>query len=383
MVLRILNVNDTLDLKAGGGTAERTFQMSRFLAKNGAICEVLTLDSIYLDEQRILALRPAKVTVLSYIWRRFNVPSFSWGAIQNAVAGTDIIHLMGHWSLLNSLVYLAARRAGKPYVVCPAGALPIFGRSRWLKRIYNYVVGNAIIRNAAGWIAVTEGEFQDFAEYGIDATRVTVIPNGICADDFPVVDIAEFKLRYGLFDAPTLLFMGRLNLIKGPDLLLQAFMIVRRSFPKYHLVFVGPDGGMLDSLRETVARADLNDYVHFLGYLGGLDKSAAYRSADLLVVSSRQEAMSIVAIEAGICGTPALITDKCGLGEVCSIDTKLEVPASVEGLSKGILSLLDDAVALKQTGQSWLGFVKRKYLWDSLIPNYLELYKGILSKDVR
>ena len=383
MTLRILNVNDLLDLKTGGGTAERTFQMSRFLTLQGACCEVLTIDTGHLDAQRIEALQPARVFVLPCLLRRFKIPRWRSATIRRAVEKADIVHLMGHWSVLNVIVYLAARRAGKPYVVCPAGALPLFGRSRWLKRFYNLAIGNSIVRNASGWIAVTEGEFPQFEEYGVPRTRVTVIPNGVSAEDFPSVDIAEFRRRHGLPDAPTILFMGRLNPIKGPDLLLQAFLNSRQAFPEHHLVFAGPDGGMLAKLREAAERSGMGGMVHFIGYVGGADKSAAYRMADLLVVPSRQEAMSIVAIEAGICGVPVLLTDQCGFGEIRAIDERLEVPVSVSGIADGLVSLLAEPGVLEKLSPTWASFVDRKYSWIALVPEYLKLYQRILSGSVR
>jgi glycosyltransferase involved in cell wall biosynthesis len=382
MTLRVLNVNDTLDLMTGGGTAERTFQMSRFLARQGAFCNVLTIESKQLNAQRIEALKPATVSVLPCLLRRFHFPRINWRTILRLVNEADIIHLMGHWSVLNAVVYLAIRRTGKPYVVCPAGALPLYGRSKWLKRCYNLFIGHAIIRNASGWIAVTEGEFSQFEEYGVDSSRVTVIPNGVSREDFPAVDVAEFRCRYGLPNAPMILFMGRLNPIKGPDLLLQAFLVARHSFPEHHLVFVGPDGGMLASLRENVEQAGVGGVVHFLGYVGGTDKSAAYHMASLLVVPSRQEAMSIVAIEAGICGVPVLLTDQCGFGEICSVDARLEVPASITGIASGLTSLFTDSGCLEKIAPVWSSFVDYKYSWSSLAPKYIQLYQDILAAGV-
>jgi glycosyltransferase involved in cell wall biosynthesis len=379
MTLNILNVNDTLDLKIGGGTAERTFQMSRFLARQGAVCNVLTINSEMLDASRITALNPAKVYALACFWRRFNFPIINWKMISRLVDQADIIHLMGHWSILNAVVYFAIRRTGKPYVVCPAGALPLFGRSKIIKRIYNWIVGYAIIRNASGWIAVTEAEFSQFEAYGVHSARVTIIPNGVSRDDFPIVNSLEVRRRYGLSDAPIILFMGRLNLIKGPDLLLEAFLMARHSFPEYHLVFAGPDGGLMANLRVTVEQAGMNDIVHFLGYVGGADKSAIYRMASLLVVPSRQEAMSIVAIEAGICGVPVLLTDQCGFSEICEVDVRLEVPASVDGLANGLSRLLADAKCLEVISPLWLSLVDRKYSWSSLVPKYINLYENILK----
>lgn len=377
-MMRVLNVNSSLDFKAGGGTAERTFQMSRFLAREGVKCTVLTIDT-GLDTARVLALKPAEVVAVPLLLRRFYVPRISWKTITALVDDADVIHLMGHWGILNALVYIAIRRVGKPYVVCPAGALPLFGRSGWLKRVYNFFIGRAIIRNASAWIAVTASEFPQFKSYGIPSSCITVISNGVCEDDFPVVDISIFRRRNGLSDAPVILFMGRLNPIKGPDLLLQAFALVQDQIRDYHLVFAGPDGGMQSGLMEMAERAGLADRVHFVGFVRGDDKSACYRLASLLVVPSRQEAMSIVALEAGICGTPVLLTDQCGFSEVKTIDPNLETSATSEGIAEGILALLTAPSIIERAGSAFQKMVSRKYTWDAIVGEYLNLYKLILT----
>jgi glycosyltransferase involved in cell wall biosynthesis len=374
---KILNVNPSIDLQIGGGTAERTFQMSRFLAQQtGVQCTVLTLD-IDASTSRIQALLPARVVALPCFWKRFYLPCGGWRTIQRLVAAADVIHLMGHWSVLNYLVYVAARREGKPYVVCPAGALPIFGRSVILKKLYNFFAGRAIIQNATAWIAVTASELPHFEEYGVALAKVLVIPNGVNEADFPLADQQVFLKKYRLPDAPIVLFMGRLNPIKGPDVLLQAFIKVSSQLPDYHLVFVGPDGGMLEQLVQMAAAAGLAQRVHFLGYVGGVEKSAAYRCARLLVVPSRQEAMSIVAIEAGICGTPVLLTDQCGFGKVKEVDPRLEVPATVQGLEMGLMQLLGNANTLTEIAPAWESFVKQLFTWDAIGPEYLHLYNRI------
>lgn len=373
----ILNVNTSLDLKLGGGTAERTFQMSRFLAKQDNVqCTVLTLD-IDANASRIQALLPARNVALPCLWKRFYLPRAGWHTINRLVADADVIHLMGHWSLLNYLVYLVARSAGKPYVVCPAGALPIFGRSAVLKRFYNFFAGRAIIQNATAWIAVTASELPHFEQYGVASAKVRVIPNGVNEADFPLPDQQVFMKKHSLPDAPIVLFMGRLNPIKGPDLLLQAFMKVSSQLSTLHLVFIGPDGGMSEQLIQMVAGAGLAQRVHFLGYVDGVEKSAAYRCARLLVVPSRQEAMSIVAIEAGICGTPVLLTDQCGFSKVKEVDSRLVVPATVQELAVGLMRLLGNTNALTEIAPAWKNFVKQHFTWKAIGPEYLHLYKRI------
>ena len=159
--MKVLNVNMSLDPVTGGGTAERTFQISKSLAKAGTECMVLTTD-LGLTPERIKAMGKVRVIALPCLFRRFYVPKFSYKQIKNVVKSVDVVHLMGHWTFINALVYFIAHRLNKPYVVCPAGALPIYGRSKFIKKLYNWVIGRKIIRNANGHIAIAVNEINQF-----------------------------------------------------------------------------------------------------------------------------------------------------------------------------------------------------------------------------
>jgi glycosyltransferase involved in cell wall biosynthesis len=198
------------------------------------------------------------------------------------------------------------RRLRKPYVVCSAGALPIYGRSKSLKRLYNWIVGRRIIQNANAYIAITGDERSHFEAYGVEANQVVVIPNGINTDNYPESDGAEFRRKYGLGDYPFILFVGRLNSIKGPDLLLRAFCKVKDDFQVHRMVFAGPDEGMLSELRETAAAHEISDRVLFCRLSGWGCQEQAFHASELVVIPSRQEAMSIVVLEAGIAGKPGI-----------------------------------------------------------------------------
>jgi len=378
--MRVLHVNSTLGLKTGGGTAERTFQVSRQLALSGIGTTILTLD-LELGDARRQAAFPATVVALPCLWKRFYLPRVNWITIRQLVDDADVIHLMGHWGALNALVYIAVRRANKPYVVCPAGALPLFGRSSTLKRMYNWLIGRALIRNAAACVAVTEAEFPQFEAYGVRSSKVQVVPNGVNSEDFPAVDRQIFFARHAIPDAPYILFLGRLNRIKGPDLLLEAFLQARTNFPSHHLVFAGPDDGMLAELKIQAGSSGAAGFVHFIGYVSGADKVAAYRNASLMVIPSRLEAMSIVALEAGICGTPVLLTDQCGFPQILAVDSRLEVPATIEGLSAGLASLLSSPENLAVVGEKMQEFVESKFTWHATANRYRQLYERLLGRN--
>jgi glycosyltransferase involved in cell wall biosynthesis len=376
--MKILNVSNTIDPVTGGGEAERSFQMSKFLAQSGAACRVLTVDT-GLSAERKNFLGEGNVIALPCLFRRFYVPRFSFGQIDALVREADVIHLMGHWTILNALVYRSIRKQNKPYVVCPAGALPIFGRSKWFKRFYNLVIGKRIIRNASMCIAVTPDETASFIAYGVSRDKVHVIPNGISKADFLAEDSDRFREKHGLVARPFILFVGRLNLIKGPDLLLRAFCNIKDQFPEIDLAFVGPDGGMLAELQSIARNEDVEDRVHFLGYLGGADKSCAYHAAKFLAIPSRHEAMSIVVLEAGVSGVPVLLTDQCGFNQIADVGGGWVVPASVEGISGGLIGILSDSNQVVAAATNLEKYVADNFSWAVIVQEYWKLYSTLLK----
>jgi glycosyltransferase involved in cell wall biosynthesis len=118
--------------------------------------------------------------------------------------------------------------------------------------------------------------------------------------------------------------------------------------------------------------------VRFIGHVGARDKAGAYYASELLVIPSRQEAMSIVVLEAGICNRPVLITDRCGFDEVERIGGGRVVPASVDGIRSGLLGMLGDAEGLPAMGQRLGEFVRRNFLWEFACRRYLDLFSTLL-----
>lgn len=366
----------SVDPVLGGGTAERTMQLCREFVALGHSCTLLTMDlDLSKEFKRSISAKGIKAVYLPCVSKRFYVPLPLLNVVARAVRGVDVVHLMGHWTVINALVFVFCLLYRKPYVVCPAGALPIFGRSGVIKNIYNALVGKMIIQRSSGCVAITTDEVGQFGRYGISPDKVVVIPNGINVDDFNCKTGVEFKSKYGL-KGPVILFMGRLNEIKGPDLLLEAFLSLRHKRSSLDLVFIGPDGGMLSSLKNRSSGHET--VVHYLGYIGGSEKSQAYHAADFLVIPSRQEAMSIVVLEAGAAATPVLITDQCGFNEVEQIGGGRVVSASVKGIADGIEWMIETG-ELKSMGQRLNEYVVSNYKWSGVAHKYISLYESILK----
>ena len=371
-------INNIIDPVTGGGSVNRTIQVAEAIVKYYRTeCVILSTDK-GLDKNIELQKDTLKIELLPCLNERFSIPYFSWRRINDLVSEADIIHLMSHWTLINAVICLFAKFQKKPYTFCAAGTLHNFGRYTLIKRIYNFIVGKWIIKNASRCIAITELEGKDFSEFGVAEKMINIIPNGVDGDEFfPNYDASNiFRKRFSLKDISYILYMGRLHIIKGPDLLLKAYLKLLGDFPELHLVFAGPDAGFGNQLIEDVQKYSIENKVHFLGYIRGDDKVGAYTGAKLLAVPSRREAMSIVALEAGACGTPVILTTVCGFDEVKNVGCKVVQPLPDE-LYSGMHSMFSSSNALEAVGKNLRSLILQKYTWKKTAEKYLSIADSI------
>ena len=177
--MNILNINSLLNPVTGGGTAERTIQMSRYLSfEEGINVSILTLD-IDLTSRVCNNLEGINIEKIPCVNTRFFFPVIFDRAIARSIKNADVVHLMGHWAIINLVSFFWIKKYNKPYVVCPAGALPIYGRSKLLKKFYNYFGGKSYIQAANINIAISQDEFSHFKDHGVDEKKIILLPNGV------------------------------------------------------------------------------------------------------------------------------------------------------------------------------------------------------------
>ncbi len=374
--MRILCVTVLFDQETGGGTAERTLQLVNDLSSRGHQVTLLTTNIGLTASRRNEVKGP--LVGLNCLFRRFYVVEPRLFTVSRLVRQADIIHMMGLWNILNVLVYLFTRFHGVPYVICPAGELKLFGRSLGLKKLFNFLIGRAIVKNANGKIAITEEELPDFGLYGVPPSAVRLLPNGISLTALASQPDTDVLKRLDIQKKQYLLFMGRLNPIKGPDLLLQAFTRIAPRYPHLHLVLAGPDGGMRHTLAEEASRNDLTQRVHFAGYVSGAHKATLYRQALFLCIPSRHEAMSIVVLEAGVVSVPVLLTNRCGFDQVAEQGAGIVVEAEAGSLSEGIDALLQRPGDLVTMGQHLNRLVASQYSWDRIGKLHEDYFRSIV-----
>jgi D-inositol-3-phosphate glycosyltransferase len=155
--------------------------------------------------------------------------------------------------------------------------------------------------------------------YGADPERVVIVPQGVDATIFSPGDRTTARRALHLDDGPVLLFVGRIQALKGADLAVET--LAELSTPRASLLIVGgpsgPDGeAELARLRRLVDELSLGARVRFVAPQPHDRLAAYYRAADVCVVPSRSESFGLVALEAAACGTPVVASDVGGLPHV-------------------------------------------------------------------
>ena len=120
----------------------------------------------------------------------------------------------------------------------------------------------------------------------------------------------------------------------------------------------------------------LENKVHLIGFIRGDDKVGAYTGAKILAIPSRREAMSIVALEAGACGTPVILTTECGFDEVKNVGCKVVQPLPDE-LYSGMHSMFSSSNALEAVGKNLRSLILQKYTWKKTAEKYLSIADSI------
>jgi glycogen synthase len=152
--------------------------------------------------------------------------------------------------------------------------------------------------------------------YGLEASRVAVIPNGIDPSELvPVADLPALRGRFARPDETLVLLVGRLVYEKGFQLAVEALPGLIERVGDVRFIVAG-SGTAEHELREQATQLGLDGYGTFLGWIGDDLLHSLYRIADLTVVPSIYEPFGLVALEAMASGCPCLVADTGGLREV-------------------------------------------------------------------
>jgi glycosyltransferase involved in cell wall biosynthesis len=294
----------------------------------------------------------------------------------------DIIHINGYRNFVNIPVARIAYKHKIPYVLQPHGTLPILINSFFVKRIYDKFLGASELKHLDALIAIQDIERQRAVDFGIPSEKIKIIPNALDAlqswDSDKLVP-GLFREKYNLpRGRPIILFIGRINKIKGIDMLIEAFAKMRIVEPI--LVIAGPDDGHLFELKAMVENGNFGNRIFFTGLLSKEDAYLAYHEAKLFVLPSRYESFAMTILEACQANLPMVVTDTCEVSKLLENRIADVVPFNAQAFSDAMVNLLTDTERYRRYQENCFEMMRDVFSIDTSVDKLEALYSEIIQQ---
>lgn len=177
-------------------------------------------------------------------------------------------------------------------------------------------VESLVMRDADAIIVSTEEEKQDAVRlYDAHPQKIKVIPAGVNLDTFKPVNQSIARQRVGIHEKQVILYVGRIEPLKGIDVLLEAAALLDGSDEIRVLIVGGSPGNdsELDRLKALTTELGIESMVTFTGAIKQNKLPDYYSAADVFVLPSHSESFGLAALEAMACGAPVVVSRVGGL----------------------------------------------------------------------
>ena len=310
---------------------------------------------------------------------QFFVPLGLEAFLKRHAGDFDVAHIHGCHNLPGAIAADELMRARVPYVLETHGTAPRIERRRLAKWIFDHTFGRHVLPGAARLLAVTEAERTQLRAIGVGDERIRVIPHPIDVSEARGVAHGRFRERFRVPWQQIVLYLGKLTPRKNLELLVDAFASL---MPRpVGLVIAGNDMGSGAALRRRVEARALGDRTLFTGLLCGQERLEALADATVVAYPSRHEVFGLVPIEALLCGTPVIVSDDCGCGEVIGRTGGGRVVAegSRHALTEAMDAMLESHAEWRQAAHAAREQVRTVYDADGVFQRIDELYRELAA----
>ena len=213
--------------------------------------------------------------------------------------------------------------------------------------------------------------------FGISGARIGVVPAGVDLDAFGPVGPRPAAVPGR--DGPLLLFVGRLQPLKGPDVAVRTLARVREHVPGARLAVIGGASGSGSGrsgpgqLSQLAASLGVDEAVSFHDPVPQPALAGWYRAADVLLAPSRSETFGLVALEAQACGTPVVAADVPGLRATVRAGGLLVSGHQPADHARAVVDVLTDEAVARRLRDGGLAFAATT-TWDNTVDRLLRIY---------
>ncbi len=297
----------------------------------------------------------------------------------------DIIHAIGIRGFQAFVSALVSKFNNIPLIISDQGGLfthPDFNKgviNKILYRLQEPII-KFIINQAKKVIVANEYEKFIFKKY-TNEKKLCIVFNGINYQELlkPPID---FKMKYNI-DKKFILFLGRFNLVKGIDYLLNAYSQISSEQISQNIILVimGVNFGYQDEMENLIKRLNLQDKILLLKKPSREDVISAYHSCEFLVLPSRWELSPLTPVEGFACKKPTISSKLHGIPYVIedNVTGLLVDPENTSDLADAIRKFLKNPDLVTQMGNNGYNKVEEVFNSEHMTEKILEVYKSVIN----
>ena len=383
--MKILHVTPYASPVYGGPTVVID-QMAAALSPHGVAIDVVATTAHGQGELDVPLDMPVYRDQLRYFYFLRTHPKFwmfSWSLRQwlyRYVLEYDLVHVHGLFSYTTLPACEAARHFKKPYVITPHGMLDPWCLSHkwWKKYPYYHLLERKNLGQVSAIHVTSSLEATGLAKLGY-SEKSHVIP--LC------VDLPNYSFKYQPDKVSfNLLFLSRLDPIKGLPVLLEAIAIIRTQFNVQVQLKIAGEGDKeyVFKLHTLIKKLKISENVVFVGFLQGEAKSKALAEADIFVLPSYHENFGLAAAEALAAGLPVVLSDQVGIAQdVNRADAGTVVPVNMPILLAEAIMKYANLEARVIAGANARKLAEKYYSQKNFGNALFGLYKVVLEQHAK
>jgi D-inositol-3-phosphate glycosyltransferase len=245
-----------------------------------------------------------------------------------------------------------------------------------------------IARCADQLVTSTADESEELIRaYGADPARVEVVAPGVDLSTFRPIDRVEARMKIGAGEGPLLLFVGRLERLKGVEIAIRALAELRaRGNGDARLLVLGEDSRDADEsekerLKGVATEIGVRDAIEFVGLVAHHELPYFYAAADVCVMPSYSESFGLVGLEAQACGCPVVASNVSGLRSVVrdGVTGFLVEGDNPSDYAERIARLLDSTELAHQMGRRGQ-LLAQRFSWSRTADRLAELFASVVER---
>jgi len=238
-----------------------------------------------------------------------------------------------------------------------------------------------VISRFSDAIVIQYNQVNDLRLLGVDDSKIYIIPNGVDTEYFKRSDFKireQFREKLNLKNHIVGLYVGRIDPIKGLDLLLEALPSVVKLYPQFKLIIVG-SGPYKDNLETLAKILQIDEHVIFVG--GTSDVKKYYNIADIFILPSKSEGISNALLEAMSMELAVIATAVGGIPEVIKdLDNGCLTYPSSSAIVEKLELLLANKNLRDRLGNAARKSIIANFSIEKVAKKYIELYIQTLYK---